>query len=168
MALPALSYGGDIFGIGPRGGYYKTSDADKGEFYVGAATRLRLGGLGFEGSIDYRSEEYENGALKLTSWPVNASLLIYPIPIIYGIAGFGWYNNTLEYTGDIPLLSGMKKASQDVGYHFGGGVELPLGDIALAADIRYVFLDYDFQVSPTSKETSADFYAVTVSLLWGF
>ena len=167
-SLPVSAFAFELFGVGPRGGYYKTQDADEGNMYVGAAARLKLGGLGFEGSFDYRSEEYGDGNFKVTSWPVNASVLIYPLPILYGIAGFGWYNNTMEYTGSIALLNGLKETSQDVGYHFGGGAEIPLGNISIAADIRYVFIDYQFETSPTSNDIKSDFYAVALSLLWGF
>ena len=167
-SLSVSAYALELFGIGPRGGYYKVQDADEGRMYAGAATRLKLGGLGFEGSIDYRTEDFDDGNFKIKSWPVTASVLLYPVPILYGIAGFGWYNNTLEYTGNNAAQLEIKETSQDVGYHFGGGAEIPLGSVSIAADIRYVFIDYDFETSPTSKDIKADFYAVTVSLLWGF
>ena len=162
-----------FLGVGPRGGYYKSQDAEEGEWLFGGGVRLKLGTLGFEGSIDYRSEQYASGALTVRSWPVMASVLLYPLPIVYGVAGMGWYNTTMDYDqSKFGPLNGLlvpeDKTDQEVGWHFGGGVELPLGrTTTLAADIRYVFIDYDFGDLPGSDEYRTDFYAVTISLLWG-
>jgi hypothetical protein len=164
----------NYIGLGPRAGYYKTQDAEQGEWLFGAAARLRLGSLAFEGSIDYRSEQYADGALTVRSWPVMASVLLYPLPIVYGVAGFGWHNTTMDYDeakfGLVGNLTAPEdKTEQQVGWHFGGGIELPMGKTTtLAADIRYVFIDYDFGDLPGSEEYDTDFYAVTISLIWGF
>lgn len=167
IALPIQASALTLFGIGPRGGYYQTENQD-GKMYVGGAARIKLGGLGFEGAIDYRSEDLAGSNITLKSVPISASVLLYPVPYVYGVGGFGWYNSTMEYTGNLPLFQGWKESTQDVGYHFGGGLEIPLGGLTVAADIRYVFLDYDFKVAPTSDEIDSDFYAITISLLWGF
>ncbi len=168
--LPASSYALKLFGIGPRGGYYKVQDAETGKMYVGASARLKLAALGFEGAIDYRSEEYAGGNVKITSLPVSASVLLYPLPIVYGIAGFGWYNSTIEYSSSIPgMLSQQSETEQQIGYHFGGGVELPLSSaMSIAADIRYVYLDYQFDSTSNGQKVKSDFYAITLSMFWGF
>jgi hypothetical protein len=45
-------------------------------------------------------------------------------------------------------------------------LEIPLGgNLRLAGDVRYVFLDYDFSAVPGSEEVKADFYAATLGLL---
>ena len=159
----------DLFGVGPRAGYYKSQDAEEGNLMAGAAARLKLSPvLGIEGSIDYRSERYLNGAVTVKSWPVMATALVYPLPIVYGLAGFGWDNTTFDFdAGKLGVVSIEDKTEQEGGWHFGGGVELPLGGTTLAADIRYVFLDYDFSDVPGSGDVKSDFYAITVSLLFG-
>ena len=86
-----------FFGIGPKVGYFKTKDADKGEFMGGAALRLKFGSLGIEGSIDYRQEKYGEDDITVRSWPVSATGLLYPLPILYALAGMGWYNTTFDY-----------------------------------------------------------------------
>ena len=84
--------------LGPEIGFEKAAGADEGKFMGGAALRLKLPiSLGFEASINYRSENYLNGAVTVKSWPIMLTALYYPIPIIYGGIGLGWYNTTFEY-----------------------------------------------------------------------
>lgn len=156
--------------FGPQVGYQKAKDADAGKFMGGAALRLKLtSALGVEGSINYRQEKYAEGALTVRSWPVMASALIYPLPFVHGTMGAGWYNTTLDYDQSrLGLAAAKDETTQKFGWHFGGGAELPLGGKSkLAADIRYVFLDYDFKAVPGSRELKSDFYVATVGLLWG-
>jgi len=157
-------------GLGPQAGYQKAKDADNGKLMVGAALRFKLSSaLGVEGSINYRHEKFADGVLTVRSWPVMATALIYPIPIIYGAAGAGWYNTTFDYDEKKVNAANVKdETKQQIGWHFGGGVELPLGSNSkLAADIRYVFIDYKFKALPGTKDLDSDFYVVTVGLLWG-
>ena len=168
--MPCTSSAVDLFGIGPRAGYYKVKDADEGKFLVGAAVRMRLSPLlGIEGSIDYRAEKYAEGAVTVRSWPVQATALIYPLPILYGLIGAGWYNTTFDFDQNrLGLALVEDKTEQDFGWHFGGGIELPMGMVTtLSADIRYTFIDYDFSELPGSEDLDSDFYTVTVSLLFG-
>jgi len=159
----------DFIGLGPRAGFYKAQDAEEGQWFGGAGLRLKMGSLGFEGSIDYRAEKYANGNLTIRSWPVMASVLLYPLPILYGVAGAGWYNTTFDYDQDKLLFKYVEdKTDQEVGWHFGGGLELPLGRKSkLGVDIRYVFLNYDFSEVPGSEDMDSDFYAVTITMFWG-
>ena len=154
-------------GFGPQVGFFKSQDSDGSRVMPGAALRIKLGGaLGLEGSINYREEEFGNGRATVKSWPVMVTGLIYPIPRIYGAIGAGWYNTTIEY--HIPLLPIADEEKQRFGWHFGGGVEIPMGNVAsLVGDIRYVFLDYDFQHFPGTNGTNANFYVISVGLLFG-
>jgi hypothetical protein len=169
LLSPLAVNAGDFIGLGPRAGYYKAKDAEEGQWFGGAGLRLKMGSIGFEGSIDYRAEKYVNGNLTIRSWPVMASVLFYPLPILYGVAGAGWYNTTFDYDQDKLIFKYVKdKTDQEVGWHFGGGLELPLGrKSALAVDIRYVFLNYDFSEVPGSEELDSDFYAVTITIIFG-
>lgn len=149
--------------IGPELGYYKAQDAENGSVLFGAQARLKLSKLiGIEGAIDYRKEKYSGGDVEVTTYPVQATALIYPIPLAYGAIGAGWYNtNVTVHTA----LGDYDDTSQEFGYHFGGGVELPLNkNISLAGDIRYVFLNYDFEKVP-GQEVDANFYVIKVGLL---
>ncbi len=153
-------------GIGPILGIHKAADADDSQLMGGAALRLKLSSsLGFEGSIQYRQEKYADDAVTVRSWPVMASVLIYPLPILYGVVGAGWYNTTFDY--DIPGLTLDNETSQEFGFHFGGGLELDLGSATLIGDVRYVFLNYEFDSFPNSEDLSSDFFLITVGILFG-
>lgn len=155
-------------GLGPRVGYQKAADADEGKLMAGAALRLRLlPFLGAEGSIDYRSEQFGDGTVTTRSWPVQVTGLFYPLPVLYGAVGAGWYNTTFDVSDD---LDGVieDRTEQEFGWHFGAGAELPLGTAAsLTGDVRYVFLDYDFEEIPGVGDSDSDFYMITVGVLFG-
>ena len=154
--------------LGPQVGYQKALDADDGKFMGGAAFRLKLAQtIGAEVSINYRSEEYLNGALSVKSWPIMITGLFYPLPEIYGAIGTGWYNTTFDYDQSrFPFVA--DKTKQKIGWHFGGGVELPVGNNSkFIGDIRYVFLDYDFDSIPGIGDKNSDFYVLSLSFLFG-
>jgi hypothetical protein len=158
--------------IGPQVGIYKAQDADGTRVMGGVALRLRLPGmLGVEGSVNYRKEQYNNGLVSVNSWPVMVTGLLYPLPILYGAMGAGWYNTSIDYNIPAGYLGGpatiTTETKQEFGWHFGGGVELPLGSTAkLVGDIKYVFLNYDFTSLPGSNGVNSNFYVITAGLLF--
>jgi opacity protein-like surface antigen len=166
IAFIAPQVGAQGIGLGPQLGYQKARGADDGKLMGGAALRVKLTpALGVEGSINYRQEKFHNGALTVRSWPVMATGLIYLLPSVYGAIGGGWYNTTFDF--DSPGAIDQEETQQEFGWHFGGGLELPLGSSTkLAGDIRYVFLNYDFEEVP-GAEIDSNFYVVTVGLLFG-
>jgi len=90
--------------------------------------------------------------------------LLYPLPIAYALVGAGWYNTTFDFDDALQLDNNTQ---QEFGWHFGGGVEIPLGSVAtLAADLRYVFLDYNFEAVPGTGDVKDDFYIVAFGLLF--
>lgn len=156
--------------IGPQIGFQKAQDADDGKFMGGVAMRLKLTpSLGVEASINYRSEEYSDGALTVKSWPVMITGLYYPIPLVYGAIGTGWYNTTFDYDqSKFPFEVIADETKQKVGWHFGGGVELPVGKSSkFTGDIKYVFIDYDFDSIPGISDKSSDFYVISIGFLFG-
>jgi opacity protein-like surface antigen len=153
--------------LGPQLGFYKARDADNGSLMGGMTCRLKLTPvLGAEASINYRQEKYANDAVTVRSWPVMVTGLIYPLPVVYGAIGAGWYNSTFDYNQNkAPLLT--DETTQKFGWHFGAGVELPVGPkTKLTGDIRYVFLDYDFKQIPGSGDLKSDFLIITVGFLF--
>ena len=155
--------------LGPQLGIYNARDADNAKLMGGAALRLNLSpALGIEGSINYREEEYAQGKVTARSWPVMVTGLLYPVPVLYGAIGVGWYNTTLDYDGGKIGREINSETKQKFGWHFGGGVELPVGSTAkLVGDIRYVFLNYNFKALPGSNGVNSDFYVITAGLLFG-
>jgi opacity protein-like surface antigen len=152
--------------IGPQLGYHKAADADNGQFMYGAALRLKLtNALGFEGSLNYREEDYRNGAILVSQWPVLLSGLIYVTPNIYGLAGVGWYNTKIEFENT--LADKPDRSSQEFGWHFGAGVDFPLSDAAiLTTDFRYTFIDYEFQEVPGTDEINSDYFIIKAGLMF--
>ncbi len=166
LSIPLFAQG---FGIGPQVGFQKAKDAEEGKLMGGAALRFKLTpALGIEGSINFRQEDYADESVSVTSWPVLVTGLFYPLPIAYGAVGFGWYNTTIEYD-DIPgVMTPERETSQEIGWHFGAGVELPFSPrVSFTGDIKYVFLNYDFEEIPGSDDLDSDFYMATVGLLFG-
>ncbi len=87
-----------MVGFGPVLGWTKARDADAGKLTGGLAMRLKLSpALGVEGSIMYREDKYNNGAVTASTWPVQVTGLIYLVPMVYGAIGAGWYHTTLDY-----------------------------------------------------------------------
>lgn len=151
-------------GLGPQVGYQKANDAEKGQFMLGAALRVKLwAALGVEGSINYRQEDFSD-ALTVRSWPVMVTGLFYPLPIVYGAVGAGWYNTTFDFSD---ALGVEDHTEQEFGWHFGAGAELPIGSkTKLTGDIRYVFLDYSFEDVPF-QDVDSNFFVITAGLLFG-
>ena len=179
MPVAAQTNGGEpttsksSIGFGPQIGYYNTNGSDGGRIMGGVALRLKLSdALGVEGSINYREEKFANGAIDVKSWPVMVTGLLYPIPVVYGAIGAGWYNTTIDYNIPSAIVGGSSTVAsetvQQFGWHFGGGLELPLGTVGkLVGDIRYVFLNYNFKTFPGSNGVNSNFYVITVGLLFG-
>jgi hypothetical protein len=170
LAIGALPAGAQGLHLGPQVGFYKARGADDGEFLFGAAARVSLlPSLGIEGAIQYRQEEYGDEAVKVRTWPVTVSGLLYLLPFVHGTVGAGWYNTTFDYTSELEEMGAEDETIQEFGYHVGAGVELPWGkSTRLTGDIRYVFLDYDFSDVPGLGDTDSDFYVISVGVLFGF
>jgi opacity protein-like surface antigen len=127
---------------------------------------VRAGSMfGVEGAVDYRNEDLGSGA-ELRTWPVTVSLIVAPIPLVYGVAGVGWYNTTLETPG---LLGTSEETSTDFGYHVGAGAQLPiLPMLSLVGDVRYSYVDYDLDAftSSVSEMEKGNYVSVNVGAMF--
>ncbi|MGQ0720447.1 MAG: outer membrane protein [Candidatus Eiseniibacteriota bacterium] len=131
----------DALGLGARGAWVDRTDAEESSRMLGAF--VRTGGMiGIEGAVDYRNEDLGSGA-EMRTWPVTVSLIASPIPFLYGLAGVGWYNTTIEAPA---LLGSNEETSTDFGYHIGAGAQLPvMPALSLVGDVRYAYVDYEFE-----------------------
>lgn len=158
-------------GIGPQLGYQRSGDADVGKIMYGGFIRAKLSpSLAVEGSINYRTEEYYNGKLTVRSWPVLASVLLYPFPMFYGIAGVGWYNTSFDFTPGFQQSDLKAPNKSRFGWHLGAGAEIPLAHgFTLTGDIKYVFLKYNLDNIPnlSLNDLNSNFYVINVGLLIG-
>jgi hypothetical protein len=154
--------------FGPQVGVSKSPGKDA-NLIAGAALRLRLiPVIGVDASINYHQEEFAGDGLVVRSWPVQVTGLLYVLPVAYAAMGAGWYMTTFDVEG-APGVVLEDDTETDFGWHFGGGLEIPLGYTAkLVGDLRYVFIDYDFAAVPGSGEVNSDFYMATAGLLFNF
>jgi len=158
----------DIY-VGPHLGIQKSQDAQDPNYLVGATLRVRLMPvIGVEGDIGYRQEKYGSDAVTVKDWPVTVTGLIYPLPIIYGGIGGGWYNTTLDYADTYNDAGFDDETTQEFGWHLVVGTELPpMSNIRFFGDVRYVFLDRKFKDLPDAAldGVKSDFYSINVGLL---
>jgi opacity protein-like surface antigen len=160
-------------GFGPQIGFFRAQGADHARGMGGAVLRVKFSDVfGVEGSINYREERYGGGFVDVKTWPVMVTGLVYPVPFLYGALGAGWYNTSISYNVPPGLLGGITSVSsetkQQFGWHFGGGVEIPVFSFAkLVGDLRYVFLNFSFKSFPGSNGVSSNFYVLSASLLFG-
>jgi opacity protein-like surface antigen len=146
-------------GFGGRLGYYKSVEADRGSYDIGAIMRFRISeGLGLEATVDYRGEETFNAGrweasgadAKVSYVPITVSAMVF-LPFgstlaPYAVGGIGWYHTLVNYelkAENLPDLVDLLANDENrvMGYHFGLGIEVPASDhLAFHVDYRYVFL----------------------------
>ena len=140
----------NTLGFGPRVGYYKAQDADKGNYYFGLQARFRPGAIiGIEAAIEYRGgQEFGigNSTVKTSFIPVTVSLLLFaPVSEYfapYGVAGVGAYYTRYSPSGVLDDLGFDSRSDFNLGYHLGFGAEIPFSpNVALSIDYRYIFLN---------------------------
>ena len=160
----SVAFAAGAVSFGPQIGFSKSSDTDAKALY-GAGLRVKfLPALGVEGSIAYRQDEFAADTGTMRSWPVQVTGLFYPLSVAYAGVGAGWYNTTFDYDDSVVFSDDTQ---QEFGWHFGGGLELPMGEVMkFTADLRYVYLDYNFETVPGAGDTQDDFYMVTGGLLF--
>ena len=169
LAVPFTANAQVGLSLGPHVGIQKAQDADESNYLFGGTVRAKFAALGTEAGISYRQEDYQNGAVTVKSWPVTASGLIYPVPVIYGVVGGGWYNTTFDFNSTYNMSGFEDRTEQEFGWHLGAGLELPLSiKTKLYGDFRWVFLDYDLDNLPSAvfEDVNADFYSINAGLLF--
>jgi Outer membrane protein beta-barrel domain len=145
MATPCAAQG---FGIGMRLSMMNSDEvidsSDGSTRFTGGQVRLRGGDkIGFEVSLDRRSEKFELVNERVTDTPIQASMLLFPVkgsfsPFVLG--GAGWYSHKIE---SLDAAGPESVSNTKFGWHAGFGAELLMGRHAgLHADYRYTFLDF--------------------------
>jgi hypothetical protein len=126
------------------------TDDNTTQFSGGLALRGDMGSLfAVEIGASYRSEDRLDGDLKVTQWPITASLWLKPASMLYVGGGAGWYQTSLAYESSLGFED---ETRQQFGVHLGGGVRVPLmSRVKLDLGGRYVFLDEIDQKISTKK-----------------
>ena len=136
------------FGIGGRMAFVRSDvelvDQDSVRYFGGQIRARTSPHVGFELSLDRRTETNEAETARIVSYPIQASLLLFLAkggfaPFVLG--GGGWYSQRFEtLAGDETLDS---ETVRDFGWHAGFGAEIRMGKHAgLHGDYRYTFLDF--------------------------
>jgi hypothetical protein len=157
------------FSIGPAGGYLRAHGADQGTWFGGVQARLKvLPFLAIEGSITFHENEYEDGDIKVTQYPVQVTALLYILhegsirPYVLG--GVGWYYTRVDYSGLFGAFS--DSTDHDFGGHLGAGVDLMLGArTSLDVDVRYIFLNPS---SEQIKDQDFNYWQITFGVNFYF
>jgi opacity protein-like surface antigen len=164
------------FSLGPRAGYLRARDADRGTWFGGVQARLRLSpAFALEGSIEFHQDEFADGSVEVTQYPVQATALLYPFPElpfqVYVLGGAGWYFTRFSFEDELEDLD--DETDSVWGIHVGVGAELFAGDaFSLDADVRYIFLDESDDVSGGQfgefDDDEMDFWQITLALNFRF
>lgn len=132
--------------LGGRYAVFDPKDGDDTTPFGGAQMRFYMSpALALEGSIDYRKDEFANGAVEVLTWPVQASLLLYLMdedaalsPFLLG--GAGWYFTTVKTK--IPPLVDESDSDDRFGLHAGGGLQLWFSEtVSIDGTYRYIWLE---------------------------
>jgi hypothetical protein len=159
-AGPALAQG-EAFGLGARMSMVRADvDADaSAERFTGGHIRARISPRSaLEVALDMRTQTNEDHTRRIRQYPLQASLLLFPMKTSfapYVLGGGGWYNERIEQLQDDKAVSSAK--TREFGWHGGFGAELRLGRHAGAhADYRYTFLRFGDDETASGGTAAAD------------
>ena len=159
---PASASAQGAFGIGARMAMVRGDvDTDtSGERFTGGHIRARLSPRSaLEVSLDLRSETNDAETERIREYPLQASLLLFPIRTVFApylLGGGGWYSTKVEALADNEPVPGSSVTSREFGWHGGVGAELRLGNHAgVHADYRYTFLKFGDDETETGATESS-------------
>ena len=164
--MPQVEIG--VFSLGGRATYWDQKEGSD-RWFGGAQVRLHPSHyFAIEGSADYRREKFDGGT-KTHTYPVQASLLIYPLgttrlaPFILG--GGGWYHTTVDGPGN------FSDTQSRFGGHAGGGLQFFLTNhVSVDGTYRYIWLEKleSKNVSLDDKKFDSNGHMITIGLNFHF
>ena len=138
---------GQVIGVGPRMSFVQSDGAEgvPRDRYAGGALRMKLSPrTAIEAAADWKSTTSEDATVRIRDFPIQGSLLLYPVSASlapYVIGGIGWYSQTTQAMADGEVLAAQ--TVRRFGYHGGFGADIRLGRRAtLFADYRYRFIRF--------------------------
>jgi hypothetical protein len=148
LSVPATALA-QGFAIGPRMTFVRGSEElpDDSRRFWGGAMRLGGGKAALEVSMDFRSEERGPLNTKVRQYPIQTSLLLFPVRSMiapYVIAGIGWYSQTVtRFEAPTGQLVETDETTREMGYHLGFGAELRVHRrFGFYGDLRYTQLGF--------------------------
>lgn len=162
-AVPAPA-AAQAVGIGPRMSFVRPDPAldSPSDRYTGGALRLKMSPrTAIELAMDWRSTTSDDATVRISDYPFQGSLLVYPVRAAispYALGGIGWYSQRMEAMLDGDVLS--QQTVRRMGYHGGFGGEVKLGKRAsLFADYRYTFIRFGDE-EPAAAENGAGAFPI--------
>jgi opacity protein-like surface antigen len=152
LFVPADSFAqdGGSFGIGPRLTFVRgSSDSAEGsQRFTGGVIRMGGGRAAIELAMDYRSEATGDLTERVKSFPIQASLLLYPVRARvapYVLAGVGWYTQRVtQFSAPTGTIVASEETTRRRGYHAGLGAEVRVHRrFGLYGDYRYTKLRFN-------------------------
>ena len=122
-------------------------DADtSAERFTGGHIRALLSPrTGIEVALERRSETNEAATERVSDYPLQASLMLFPVRSVlapYLLGGGGWYTHRVETLANDRTIS--SESTRNFGWHGGFGAEVRMGrHVALHADYRYTHLRFN-------------------------
>lgn len=165
LLLPSALHAQAV-GVGPRMSFVRPDpgaglpEGTPSDRYTGGALRLKLSArTAIELAADWKSTTSEDATVRLRTYPVQGSLLLYPVNASlapYIVGGVGWYSQTME-----ALIEGEPAAAlteRRFGYHGGFGADIRMGKRAtLFADYRYRFIRFGDRPLPDGEDGAGAF-----------
>lgn len=139
------------FAIGPRLTFIRGSEGapDGTQRFSGGFIRLGGGHTALEIAVDYRSGVSGNLTERIKDYPIQASLLVFPVRARlapYLLGGVGWYTQNVERLGTGGTVVVDQAVTRKMGYHGGFGAELRLHrNVGVYGDYRYTFIRFGNQ-----------------------
>ena len=162
---------GPRFSLGAMAGYVRARDADEGTWHAGVVARLQIVPfLAAEASISFHVDDYADGDVTVTTYPVQVTALLYPIPSLplrpYALVGAGWYYTRVDFDDSI---GGGDETDSQFAVHVGAGGEFNVGPgFTLFADFRWIFLDEPGVDNSNIEDEEFDTWMVTIGGLFRF
>jgi hypothetical protein len=152
LLAPASGFaqdGGSI-GIGPRLTFARGSadSPDGSQRFTGGMLRMGGGRTAIEIAMDYRSDVTGDLTERIKSYPIQASLLLFPVRARvapYVLGGVGWYSqNVTRFSAPTGTIVVTDETTRKRGYHAGFGAEVRVHRrIGLHGDYRYTRLRFN-------------------------
>jgi hypothetical protein len=136
------------FAIGPRltfirGAADSTEDAQR---FSGGVIRLGGGKTAIELAVDYRSGVTGDLTERIKDYPIQGSLLIFPVRARvapYLLGGIGWYSQHVQRVTPGATTPVDEETTRRIGYHAGLGAEVRVHRrIGFYGDYRYTFIRF--------------------------
>lgn len=165
IALTPAAAGAQTFSIGPRVSLVQPDPAVDvaSDRYAGGALRMKLSPrTAIELAMDWRSTTSDDATVRVRDYPVQASLLVFPVRAAlspYLVGGAGWYSQNMQALEDGAVIA--EQTVRRLGYHGGFGAEIRMGRrAALFADYRYTFIRFRGQADEDTGEEGAGGFGI--------